>query len=77
MDHPTLKMFLDVVDDATPQLVVAASIPTGAGLTLEQFAHFMAGTVAATRQLAEECLRLDYLFPSVEGKPAPSSRSLH
>jgi hypothetical protein len=24
-----------------------------------------------------EGLRLDYLFPAAEGKPAPSSRSLH
>lgn len=77
MDYPTLKVFLDVVDDATPQLVVAGSLPVAAGLSLEQFAHFIGTTVTATRQLAAECLQLDYMFPQAEGgQPAPS-RSIH
>ncbi len=77
MDHPTLKVFLDVVDDATPQLVVAGNLPVAAGLTLEQFALFVGTTVAATRQLAAECLQLDYLFPQAEGGQQAPSHSLH
>jgi hypothetical protein len=76
MDYPILKIFTDVVDDATPQLVVAGSFPTSAGLTLKQFAHFVATTVAATRQLAAECLQLDYLFAAPESEAMPSN-SLH
>ncbi len=77
MDYPTLKIFTDVVDDATPQLVAAAHIATSAGLTLKQFAHFVATTVSATRALAAECQQLDYLFqPAAEGASAPTG-ALH
>lgn len=76
MDYPTLKLFQDVVDDATPQLVAAGTLTAGAGLTLEQVANFLSITIAATRQLAEECLRLDYLFAQGEGLQ-PGSNALH
>ena len=62
MDYPILKIFLDVVDDATPQLVMAGVLPTQAGLTLTQCAHFVSSVMDATRQLSAECLQLDYLF---------------
>ena len=62
MDYPTLKIFLDMVDDALPQLVVAGNLPMGSHLTREQFVHFIAITVEATTQLAEACGQLEYLF---------------
>ncbi|MFV0278899.1 MAG: YbjN domain-containing protein, partial [Parahaliea sp.] len=79
MDYPNLKVFLDVVDDATPQLIIAGFLPVQAGLTRDQFASFVVMTMEGTRQLIDECLRLDYLFP--EGEPqrgggAPN-RALH
>jgi hypothetical protein len=77
MDYPTLKLFVDVVDDATPQLVAAGTLPTAAGLTLKQFAHFVAATVAATRRLAAECLQQDYLFPAADDGGAMPSNALH
>lgn len=76
MDYPTLKLFQDVVDDATPQLVAAGTLPAAAGLTLEQVANFLSMTIAATRQLAEECLQLDYLFAQGNGQQ-PGSTALH
>lgn len=77
MDYPTLKVFLDVVDDATPQLVMAAVLPTQAGLSLAQCAHFISTTMEATRQLAAECLQLDYLFTEGEGRAPAAKNSLH
>jgi len=77
MDYPTLKIFPDVVDDATPQLVVAGNLPTSAGLTLKQFANFVATTVSATRQLAGECLQLDYLFSAPDAEQSYPAGSLH
>ena len=77
MDYPVLKIFLDVVDDATPQLVIAGILPTQAGLTLAQCAHFISTIMDATRQLAAECLQLDYLFAEGESKRATTSRALH
>ena len=76
MDYPALKSFQDVVDDATPQLVVAGVLPAGAGLTLEQVANFLSIAIGATRQIADECLRLDYLFAQA-GSAQPGSNALH
>jgi len=75
MEYPTLKIFLDVVDDATPQLVAASIFPGNSGLTQDQFTHFVAMAVQATLQLGEECLRLDYLF-SEDGTAGQRSRSV-
>jgi hypothetical protein len=77
MDYPTLKLFQDVVDDATPQLVAAGIQLGGAGLTLEQFAGFIANTVSATRQVGAECLQLNYLFAESMAELQPGSNALH
>ncbi len=75
MEYPLLKLFLDIVDDATPQLVAAAIFPGNAGITETQFNHFVAMTMQAMLQLAEECLRLDYLF-SEDGATRQRPRSV-
>ncbi|GAB5414964.1 MAG: hypothetical protein Cons2KO_25670 [Congregibacter sp.] len=81
MDYPTLKVFLDVVDDATPQLVMASVLPSQAGLNLKQTASFLSVNIDATRQLCEECLKLDYLFARApagsDAGGADASRALH
>jgi hypothetical protein len=77
MDYPTLKIFLDVIDDATPQLVMAGVLPTQAGLSLEQVAHFVSSTMDATRQLCAECLQLDYLFEEGASRGPDIKRALH
>ncbi len=73
MDYPTLKVFLDVVDDAMPQLVVASTCFITPGLSRGQFDHFVASTVEATGQLALGCAQLNYLFGTAE----PGSALLH
>ncbi|MCX2973089.1 YbjN domain-containing protein [Halieaceae bacterium IMCC8485] len=77
MDYPTLKIFQDVVDDATPQLVVAGMLLGAAGITLEQFATFAATTVAATREVGKECLQLNYLFAEATPGDQPGASALH
>jgi len=77
MEFPTLKIFLDIIDDATPQLVIAGFLPTSAGLTRDQFAAFVVMTMEGTRQLAGECLRMDYLFPEGDPGKANPTRALH
>lgn len=77
MDYPTLKIFQDVVDDATPQLVVAGTLPDAAGLTLEQVANFLSITITATRHIAAECRQLNYLFAQGESTTQPGSNALH
>ncbi len=77
MDYPTLKLFQDVVDDATPQLVVAGTLLGGAGINLEQFATFVASTVAATREVGKECLHLNYLFAEASSAEQSRPKALH
>lgn len=77
MDYPTLKIFVDVVDDATPQLVMACLFPTAGSLTQAQFSPFVTDTMAAVSQLATECLQLDYLFQAPQPAGGTPSRALH
>jgi Putative bacterial sensory transduction regulator len=77
MDYPTLKIFLDVVDDATPQLVVAGSLALGASLSQEQFHHFVRISIDGVKRLVEECRSLEYFFPVEEQGSLPPSTALH
>ncbi|MEM1142333.1 MAG: YbjN domain-containing protein [Pseudomonadota bacterium] len=74
MDYPLLKSFLDVVDDATPQLVMAAVFPCAKGMSFSQCAHFISAACDSTRRLCAECLELDYIF--AEGRERESSVSV-
>lgn len=77
MDYPTLKLFLDVVDDGMPQLVVGSTQLTGAGLEEEQFRLFIATAGDATRQLVAEALHLDYILPAEGGEQAQKQPHVH
>ncbi len=77
MDFPTLKVFLDIADDATPQLVVAGVLPAGAGLAAEQVLAFIELTLEETRTVAAQCLRLDYLFAEPESSDEDAGPALH
>lgn len=77
MDYPTLKIFLDIVDDATPQLVASDHMLTSSRITADQFAEFVVTSLDGTRLLAEECLELNYLFTDVDNLAGEGSRSLH
>lgn len=74
MDYPTLKLFLDIVDDAMPQLVGGAWVLGGAGLEEAQFQLFVANASEALRQLIAEMAHLDYLLPD-ESAPQTSRES--
>jgi hypothetical protein len=77
MEYPTLKIFPDVVDDNTPQLIVSASMLTNSRITADQFAEFVVNALEGTRLLAEECLQLNYLFTDAEHDSQEGGRSLH
>lgn len=77
IDYPTLKLFLDVVDDAMPQLVAGAMWLTGAGIDEGQFRLFMNTTIEAVRQLATECIHLDYLLLEEDGETAARQPRVH
>jgi hypothetical protein len=77
VDYPILKVFLDVVDDAMPQLVGGASLLTGAGISDAQFRLFISNVMEAMRQLAAEALHLDYLLLDDNADKAPTQPRVH
>lgn len=79
IDYPTLKLFLDVVDDAMPQLVAGGMWLTGAGITEAQFQLFVNNTMEAVRQLSAECSHLDYLLPdeNLDNNPPIKQSRVH
>jgi hypothetical protein len=77
VDYPTLKLFLDIVDDAMPQLVAGTSLLTGAGISEAQFRLFVSNATEAMRQLAAEALHLDYLLLDENADKAPAPTRIH
>lgn len=77
MDYPTIKLFLDVVDDAMPQLVGGGCLLTGAGVTPPQFHLFVTNAADALRQLAAEMAHLDYLLPDENSPQTPRASRVH
>lgn len=73
MDYPTLKVFLDVVDEALPQLVMAAVCHCAAGISREQFAQFLGTSLEESGRLAASCQQLDYIYSGAE----PGGAMLH
>lgn len=74
MNYPALKIFVDVVDDNLPRLMVCASAYTEAGMTPEQLTLFVQRTVAATQQLLSECDQLGVLN---QADNVPDNRAVH
>lgn len=73
-NYPTLKLFLDIVDDAIPQMVVGATMLTGAGLSQEQFNLFTATSVEMLAELATELQDMECLATADNFPPGMSSR---
>lgn len=77
VDYPLVKLFLDIVDDAMPQLVAGTSLMTGAGVSDAQFRLFIATAMEAMRQLASEALHLDYLLLDENADRVPTQPRVH
>lgn len=77
IDYPTLKLFLDIVDDAMPQLVAGAMWLTGAGINEAQFRLFMNTCMEAVGQLASECAHLDYLLLEDDAQTVTKQPRVH
>lgn len=72
--YPTLKLFLDVVDDGMPQLVSGATTLTSAGIDAEQFELFVSTAQDMTTRLASELADMDYLLPDERESAAAPHR---
>ncbi|MFN3714369.1 MAG: YbjN domain-containing protein [Alcanivoracaceae bacterium] len=70
MTWPSLKIFIDVNDDALPRVVACDLLLGRAGVAFEQFIHFVQANVDATSQLLDECQQLGCLFGPEDDIPA-------
>lgn len=62
MSFPSLKVFLDVVDEDTPRLVLADTLLTGAGVSFEQFSFFLKVTLEQVHKVVADCQQQGYLL---------------
>lgn len=79
MIMPGLKVFIDINDETVPRLVACDLLMSGAGVSFEQFQHFLQVTLAATGELLEDCRQTACLYegePGDEPSPTPGP-SLH
>lgn len=77
IDYPTLKLFLDIVDDAIPQLVAGSSVLTKAGLTEVQFALYVSTSLEMMKLLGGELLQLEYLMSGEDDLDPPIAHPIH
>lgn len=61
INYPSLKVFVDVVDDNLPRLMICNSMLISAGLTPEQLQLFMRTSIDGIKQLYAECEQANYL----------------
>lgn len=76
VNYPTIKLFVDIVDDAVPQLVAGTTVLTGAGLSPEQFALFISSSMEMLADLAADLQEMDCLYMP-DTPPEAGSRQLH
>ena len=69
MGFPTIKAFLDVVDEGIPRLVLCDTLMTGAGVSYEQFAHFVTASLEQIHKIITDCQQQGYLMGDQMGAP--------
>ncbi len=73
MNYPSLKVFIDIVDDNLPRLIVADYLHTQAGMDQRQFLWIVQQTMMATQQLLQEITELGFLMQDDEPQKTPSA----
>lgn len=76
----TVKAFLDVQDDNLPKLIVCQTVSAAAGITIEQFRHFMQQSEEQISMVILEACANNMLFIGEEEEPSSArgvSHSLH
>ncbi|MBO1518657.1 YbjN domain-containing protein [Oceanisphaera pacifica] len=75
MNYPSLKIFVDVLDDNMPRLIVADYLHTKAGIDQAQFLWIVQHALMATQQLLLEVAELGFLMN--EDEPDRPSTAVH
>ncbi len=76
----TVKAFLDVQDDNLPKLIVCQTVSVAAGVTIEQFRHFMQQSEEQISMVILEASANNMLFLGEEEEASPAhgvAHSLH
>lgn len=77
MEFANLKVFLDVNDETLPRLVICDLLLGRAGVSFDQFLHFVQATVDATVQLLEECQQMNCLYLGDDTGPPAGGGAVH
>lgn len=77
MAWPAIKVFVDLVDDTLPRLVICQFLLTGAGVDERQFGHFVDTGLQATDNLVDECRDCGWLSQSMQTVPETGNNHLH
>ncbi|MGO1617956.1 MAG: YbjN domain-containing protein [Oceanisphaera sp.] len=75
MNYPSLKIFVDIVDDNLPRLIVADYLHTQAGIDQAQFLWIVQHALIATQQLLLEIAELGFLM--LEDEPEKPFVAVH
>ncbi|CAM3693431.1 YbjN domain-containing protein [Parendozoicomonas haliclonae] len=62
MSFPTLKLFVNTPDEATPMLMASSSLLTTQGVTVAQFHEYFGVAMETVRQLMQECQQMQFLY---------------
>lgn len=73
----TVKAFLDVQDDNLPKLIVCQTLSVAAGVTLEQFRHFMQQSEEQISMVILEASANNMLFLGEEEEASPAHGIFH
>ncbi|MCK9502674.1 MAG: YbjN domain-containing protein [Porticoccaceae bacterium] len=76
-NYPTMKLFVDIVDDAVPQLVAGSTLLTGAGISEGQFALFTSTAVEMLAELHGELQQMECLITPESPTGENGGHSLH
>lgn len=73
MNYPSLKVFVDIIDDNLPRLIVASYLHTQAGINEAQFSGIVQQTILATQQLLFEITELGFLMEDESSPILPTA----
>ncbi|GAA4903688.1 YbjN domain-containing protein [Ferrimonas pelagia] len=73
--YPTLKIFVEMVDDTLPRILLCHNLALNPGISADQFSFFMQDCIDQMGQAATEIQALDIIYLGDEDGLEPEPRS--
>ncbi|ADN76204.1 Sensory transduction regulator, putative [Ferrimonas balearica DSM 9799] len=75
--YPTLKIFVEMVDDTLPRLVMCHNLAIRPGIEEAQFIYFVRDCMEQMEQVANDVKKMGVIFYPEEDVEAPSPTMMH